>query len=56
MIDYNTNFNPPSPFSALKIEEGESLIALEVHVTPRETGGDLSRNSSMLSMPIRIKC
>lgn len=40
MIDYNTKFNSPSPVSNLKIEEGESLIAVEVHVTPKGTDGD----------------
>ncbi|HAZ38862.1 MAG TPA: HicB family protein [Exiguobacterium sp.] len=43
MIDYNTKFNPPSPVSALKIEEGESLIAVEVHVTPMGTDGDFKQ-------------
>lgn len=43
MIDYNRQFNPPSPVSALKIEEGESLIAVEVHVTPKGTDGDFKQ-------------
>lgn len=43
MIDYNTKFNPPSPVSNLKIEEGESLIAVEVHVTPKGTDGDFKQ-------------
>lgn len=43
MIDYNTKFNPPSLVSNLKIEEGESLIAVEVHVTPKGTDGDLKQ-------------
>lgn len=43
MIDYNTKFNPPSPVSSLKIEEGESLIAIEVHVTPKGTDGDFKQ-------------
>ncbi|HCV52853.1 MAG TPA: HicB family protein [Exiguobacterium sp.] len=43
MIDYNTKFNSPSPVSNLKIEEGESLIAVEVHVTPKGTDGDFKQ-------------
>ncbi|ASI35077.1 MULTISPECIES: type II toxin-antitoxin system HicB family antitoxin [unclassified Exiguobacterium] len=43
MIDYNTKFNTPSPVSDLKIEEGESLIAVEVHVTPKGTDGDFKQ-------------
>ena len=43
MIDYNDKFNPPSPVSNLKIEEGESLIAVEVHVTPKGTDGDFKQ-------------
>lgn len=43
MIDYNTKFNPPSPVSNLKIEEGESLIAVEVHVTPKGKDGDFKQ-------------
>ena len=43
MIDYNTKFNSPSPISNLKIEEGESLIAVEVHVTPKGTDGDFKQ-------------
>jgi len=42
MIDY-TKFNSPSPVSAIKIEEGESLIAVEVYVTPKGTDGDFKQ-------------
>lgn len=40
MIDYDTKFNDPSPASAIQIKEGESLIAVEVTVTPKGTEGD----------------
>lgn len=43
MIDYNTNFNPSTPVFAIKIEERESLIAVEVQVTPKGTDGDFKQ-------------
>lgn len=45
MLDDNKQFNPPSPVSAIKIEEGEILIAIEVHVTPKETDGDFKQET-----------
>jgi len=44
MIDYNDKFNPPSLVSDIKIEEGESLVAVEVHVTPQGTDGDFKQD------------
>ncbi|WP_426273641.1 type II toxin-antitoxin system HicB family antitoxin [Exiguobacterium sp. R-17] len=35
MIDYNDKFNPPSPVSEITIVEGESLVAVEMSVTPK---------------------
>ncbi|WP_214767428.1 MULTISPECIES: type II toxin-antitoxin system HicB family antitoxin [unclassified Exiguobacterium] len=55
MIDYNTKFNPPSPVSDLKIEEGESLSLLRYTLHLRERMAISSRNSSMVSMPMRIE-
>lgn len=43
MIDYNDEFNPPSPVSEIMITEGESLVAVEVNVTPKGTTGDFKR-------------
>ncbi len=43
MIDYNDKFNSPSPVSEITIKEGESLIAVEVHVTPKGTDGDFKQ-------------
>lgn len=39
MIDYNDKFNPPSLVSEIKIAEGESLVSVEVIVTPKRTKG-----------------
>lgn len=36
MIDYGDEFNEPSPASAIKVAVGESLIAVEVEVTPNK--------------------
>ena len=35
MIDYNDKFNSPSPVSEITSVEGESLVAVEVSVTPK---------------------
>lgn len=43
MIDYNDKFNTPSPVSEITIKEGESLIAVEVNVTPKGTKGDFRK-------------
>lgn len=43
LIDYNDKFNPPSPVSEITIAKGESLVAVEVNVTPNGTTGDVKR-------------
>lgn len=43
MIDYNDEFNPSSPVSEIIIAEGESLVAVEVNVTPKGKKGDFKR-------------
>ncbi len=43
MIDYNDKFNPPSSVSEIMIKEGESLVAVEVIVTPKGTEGDFRK-------------
>ena len=40
MID---KFNPPSPVSEITIVKGESLVAVEVSVTPKGAKGDFKR-------------
>lgn len=45
MIDYNDKFNPPSPASEITIVKGESLVAVEVSVTPNWTQKVISKES-----------